>query len=156
MIYYSALVINMDQVLKYQIIVVALIFSNLGIYYMLYQNNITSSEEISQLNLETTEFKDQIKDLEEENYIQKSTIITQNENMVDLSNQLFINDIIILEKNGTIKLKNNIIVEYVNTLVQEYEKSLYARIVDINYYNNEIDNLEARITELESELNATT
>jgi len=146
----------MDQVLKYQIIVVALILSNLGIYYMLYQNNITSSEEISQLNFDITGFKDQIKDLEEENYIQKSTIITQNENMVDLSNQLFINDIIILEKNGTIKLKNNIIVEYVNTLVQEYEKSLYARIVDINYYNNEIDNLEARITELESELNATT
>ena len=146
----------MDQVLKYQIIVVALILSNLGIYYMLYQNNITSGEEISQLTFEITGFKDQIKNLEEENYIQKSTIISQNENMVDLWNQLFINDIIILEKNGTIKLKNNIIVEYVNTLVQEYEKSLYARIVDINYYNNEIDNLEARITELESELNATT
>jgi len=92
----------MDQVLKYQIIVVALIFSNLGIYYMLYQNNITSSEEISQLNFDITGFKDQIKDLEEENYIQKSTIITQNENMVDLWNQLFINDIIILENNGTI------------------------------------------------------
>jgi len=146
----------MDQVLKYQIIVVALIFSNLGIYYMLYQNNITSSEEISQLNFDITGFKDQIKDLEEENYIQKSTIITQNENMVDLWNQLFINDIIILENNGTIKLKNNIIVEYVNNLVQELYQSAYARIDDINYYNNEINNLEARITELESELNSTT
>ena len=152
MIYYSALVINMDQVLKYQIIVVALILSNLGIYYMLYQNNITSSEEISQLNFDITGFKDQIKDLEEENYIQKSTIITQNENMVDLWNQLFINDIIILENNGTIKLKNNIIVEYVNNLVQELYKSAEDKI----YYIIEINNLEARIVELESELNATT
>ncbi len=142
----------MDQVLKYQIIVVALIFSNLGIYYMLYQNNITSSEEISQLNFDITGFKDQIKDLEEENYIQKSTIITQNENMVNLWNQLFINDIIILENNGTIKLKNNIIVEYVNNLVQELYKSAEDKI----YYIIEINNLEARIVELESELNATT
>jgi len=152
MIYYSALILNMDQVLKYQIIVVALIFSNLGIYYMLYQNNITSSEEISQLNFDITGFKDQIKDLEEENYIQKSTIISQNENMVDLWNQLFINDIIILENNGTIKLKNNIIVEYVDNLVQELYKSAEDKI----YYIIEINNLEARIVELESELNATT
>jgi len=41
-------------------------------------------------------------------------------------------------------------------LVQELYQSAYARIDDINYYNNEINNLEARITELESELNSTT
>ena len=74
-----------------------------------------------------------------------------NETINDIWDQLLISGIVISEYNSTIKLKNDIIVEYVYNLVEELYDSAYDKI----YYIIEINNLKERINYLESLLNST-
>ena len=136
---------------KYHLIIIVSVLLNFGLFYLAYVANLDSSNKISKLEHSLSLYETQISELEMEISVKNDLINSLQGNMNIILNELYVGNESILDLNNTVEYQRDLIITYVNNLVQE----LYNSAEDKIYYIIEINELKNRIDELELLLNST-
>ena len=149
----------MNQTQKYQLTTLALLITLTAFYLYTLNNNTQLQQTIQQLQTNNTQQQHQINTLQTTIHQQQNTITTQNITLETLFDNLGLSDIQVTELNNTLAEKSQLIIQYVNTLVDElynfqYDKLDYIR--QIEEQKDIIDELGNRISELEALLETST
>lgn len=141
----------MNQTQTYQLTTITLLLILIVGYLYTINNNTQLNNTIQQLQENTVQQQQQINTLQIEDIKQLETITLLNETLESIFNQLGLNEFQITELNNTIESKKQIIIIYVQNLVNELYNFQYSRLEMIN----EIRELEAEINTLKALLEAT-
>jgi len=141
----------MNQPQTYQLTTITLLLILIVGYLYTINNNTQLNNTIQQLQENTAQQQQQINSYQIDNIKQLETITLFNETLENIYNQLGLNEIQITELNNTVDSKKQIIIVYVQNLVQELYNFQYSRLEMIN----EIRELEAERDTLKALLEAT-
>ena len=138
----------MNQTQTYQLTTLALLITLISGYLYTINNNTQLNTTIQQLQENTTQQQIQLNLYQIENTRQQETITLYNETLENVYNQLGLHEIKITDLNNTVEAKNQIIIIYVQNLVNELYNFQYSRLEMFN----RIHELEAEITALKAQL----
>jgi len=141
----------MNQPQTYQLTTITLLLILIVGYLYTINNNTQLNNTIQQLQENTAQQQQQINSYQIDNIKQLETIALFNETLESIYNQLGLNEIQITELNNTVDSKNQLVIVYVQNLVQELYNFQYSRLEMIN----EIRELEAERDTLKALLEAT-
>ena len=141
----------MNQTQIYQLTTIVLLFTLIAGYLYTIDNNTQLNTTIQQLHENTTQQQLQLDLYKIENTRQQETITFYNETLENIYNQLGLHEIQITDLNNTVEAKNQIIIIYVQNLVNELYNFQYSRLEMLN----RIHELEAEITALKAQLGTT-
>ena len=141
----------MNQTQTYQLTTITLLITLIIGYLYTINNNTQLNNTIQQLQENTTQQQQQLNIYQIENTNQLETITLLNETLENIFNQLGLNELQITELNNTVESKKQIIIVYVQNLVQELYNFQYSRLEMLN----EIYELKAEISALKALLETT-
>jgi len=140
----------MNQTQRYQATTVALLLILTAFYLYTLNNNTQLQQTIQQLQYDNTQLQHQINTLQTENTQQQNTITNLTQTLEALFNDLGLGELIITELNDTVASKNQLIIQYVNTLVDELNNFQYSRLELFNTIKALEDEIKALKTQLDA------